>query len=212
MKIPITLLALLLAAGCTLPIAKVPQSAEEIRPLQVGSTIPNVVLRAPTGEPFDLRQAVMEKPTVLIFYRGGWCPYCNRHLSELQQVEEDLLALGYRILAISPDRPEKLMETAEKDSLTYQLLSDSSMAAARAFGIAFQVDDATVKKYKEEYKIDLEADSGETHHQLPVPAVFMVDPDGKIIFSYVNPDYKTRLNPEALLVTAQLFSYRSRKF
>ncbi|MBI9020434.1 MAG: AhpC/TSA family protein [Verrucomicrobia bacterium] len=213
-KLLVVFAAILIAliATYTLSASDVPQTATGIRPLKVSETIPDVTLRTATGEPFNLRQAILESPTVLIFYRGGWCPYCNRHLGGVQQVEGELRELGFRILAISPDRPEKLREMAEKDQLTFQLLSDSSMAASRAFGIAFQADDATVQQYKEEYQIDIEADSGETHHQLPVPAVFMVDPDGQIIFSYINPDYKTRLDPEALLGTAQMFSYRSKKF
>lgn len=205
MKTLLALFALLLTTACMTPVAEIPQSAEKIQPVQTGSIIPNVTLRTSTGESFDLRKAIQKKPTVIIFYRGGWCPYCNKHLGQLQQAEDELLALGYQILAISPDRPEKLRETAGKDHLTYELLSDSNMAAARAFGIAFQVDDATVKMYKEKYKIDLEADSGETHHQLPAPSVFIVKPDGRIAFSYVNPDYKTRLSPEVLITAAKMF-------
>lgn len=204
MKTGLVLFVLLLAVACTHPTAGVPQSAEEIKPLQVGEFIPDIMLRTPEDTQVNLMPVVQEKPTVIIFYRGGWCPYCNRHLSAMQQTEDELLALGFQILAISPDRPEKLSETIGKDHLTYQLLSDSSMEAARAFGIAFQIDDPTVKKYKEEYKIDIEADSGQTHHQLPVPAVFIVDRGGKVLFAYTNPDYKVRLSPDDLIRVARM--------
>ena len=120
----------------------------------------------------------------------------------MQAAEADLLNLGYQILAISPDRTPKLGESVEKGKLTYTLLSDSSMTAAQAFGIAFRVDDATLEKYKG-YNIDLEAASGEKHHLLPVPAVFIVGTDGVIAFVYANPDYKVRLTPEVLLAAAK---------
>ncbi|MBC8205677.1 MAG: AhpC/TSA family protein [Kiritimatiellales bacterium] len=211
MKPTLALITILLSAGCMaekIPqlASQVPQLASQIQPLRVGDTVPDVTLHTAEDTHFALREEVMTQPTVIIFYRGGWCPYCNRHLSALQTIEQQLLEMGFQILAISPDRPEKLRETAEKDNLTYQLLSDSSMEAARAFGIAFQLDDTTVKKYKEEYKIDIEADSGQTHHQLPVPAVFIADVEGKIIFGHTNPDYKVRLTPEAIITVARMLN------
>jgi peroxiredoxin len=128
--------------------------------------------------------------------------YCNLQLGQLQTMEAELLDLGYQILAISPDRPEKLAESVAKHKLSYTVLSDHAMNAARAFGIAFRVDDQTLELYKG-YGIDLEAASGETHHMLPVPAVFVVGTDGVIKFSYVNPDYKIRLEGDALLAAAK---------
>jgi len=90
----------------------------------------------------------------------------------------------------------------DKHQLTYTLLSDHAMIAARAFGIAFRVDEATLDEYMG-YGIDLEAASGETHHLLPVPAVFIVGRDEIIKFSYANPDYKVRLAPGDLLDAAR---------
>ncbi len=196
-----------LAVLCLAPVVGraqhgVPTSAQDIKPLLIGASVPDVTLRTAKGESFNLKAAAAKKPTVLIFYRGGWCPYCNTYLGQLQAAEADLLNLGYQILAISPDRTPKLGESVEKGKLTYTLLSDSSMTAAQAFGIAFRVDDATLEKYKG-YNIDLEAASGEKHHLLPVPAVFIVGTDGVIAFVYANPDYKVRLAPEVLLAAAK---------
>jgi peroxiredoxin len=123
-------------------------------------------------------------------------------LGQLQSGEAELREMGYQILAISPDRPEKMTETVDKHELTYTVLSDHTMEAARAFGIAFRVDSVTVVKYKA-FGIDLEEASGEKHHLLPVPAVFIVGTDGIIKFSYANPDYKVRLAPADLLVAAR---------
>jgi peroxiredoxin len=110
--------------------------------------------------------------------------------------------MGYQILAISPDRPEKLAQSRGKHSLSYKLLSDSEMTAARAFGIAYQVDEKTVEAL-DGFGVDLGDYSGKEHHVLPVPAVFLVGTDGAIDFQYVNPDYKIRLNPQVLLAAAK---------
>ena len=91
----------------------------------------------------------------------------------------------------------------QKEKLTYTLLSDSKMEAAQALGIAFKVDDATLDRY-EEYGIDLERASGEKHHLLPVPSVFIVGTDGTISFEHVNPNYKVRLHPDLLLAAAKV--------
>ncbi len=174
----------------------------DAKPLAAGESIPAGPLKTVDGESFDLTAAAREQRLAVIYYRGGWCPYCNTHLAQLQEAEPELRALGYRILAISPDQPSKMKESLEKGAMTYTLLSDSSMDAAKAFGIAFEVDAATIKKY-EGYGIDLEAASGEAHHLLPVPSVFLVGTDGVIDFAYSNPDYKVRLEPAALLAAAK---------
>ncbi len=181
----------------------VADSAEETHSIAVGETVPSVTLRTVQGKPFDLRKAVARQPTVLIFYRGGWCPYCNRHLAQLRELEPKLKELGYQILAISPDRPGELAKSIQKQKLEYTLLSDSDMTAAKAFGLAFRVDDATVNLYKTKYSIDLEASSGRRHHELPVPAANVVDRSGKISYEYVNQDYKIRIEPEKLLQEAR---------
>jgi peroxiredoxin len=177
-------------------------AGEGIQPLMIGTQIPDLTLKTAAGESLDLRAAAKEQPLVLIFYRGGWCPYCNAHLGQLQEIDPQLRELGYRIVAISPDRQGKMAESLDKIEMSYTLLSDSSMEAAKAFGIAFEVDAETLKKL-DSYNIDIEEASGEKHHMLPVPAVFIVGTDGIIDFSYANPDYKIRLSPEVLLAAAK---------
>jgi len=168
-------------------------------PLKVGDAIPDVTLRPEDNKEIKLRTLVAEKPTVLIFYRGGWCPFCTRHLKDLAGIEKDLVAAGAQLLAISPDQPRQLKETPGRDKLGYKLLSDSDAVAAKAFGIAFKVEAALVKKYKDSYKIDLEAASGREHHLLPHPAVFVAHTNGVIRFAHFNPDYKVRLESKQIL-------------
>lgn len=123
-------------------------------------------------------------------------------LGQLQKIEPSLIELGYQIIAISPDRPEKFRESIEKHKLSYLLLSDSKMNGAQAFGLVFKVDEKALEQYKK-YGVDLEDASGEKHHLLPVPAVFVVGTDGIVKFEYVNPNYKVRLDPDVLLAAAK---------
>jgi peroxiredoxin len=95
-----------------------------------------------------------------------------------------------------------MRETAEKHEMTWTVLSDADAAAARAFGLAFRVDDETFRRYQG-FGIDLEAASGKSHHILPVPAVFIVDPEGRIAFQYVNPDYRVRIPADVVLAAAK---------
>lgn len=173
-------------------------SAEETKPLSTGSKVPKLTLLTARGKVFDLNQAIQNKPTVLIFYRGGWCPYCSKHLAKLQEIEPEIIKAGYQIIAISPDRPVKIRESIDKNKTKYLLLSDSKMEASKAFGVAFKLDKSTIKKYQQ-YGIDLYAASGEQHYSLPVPSVFVVGTDEVIKFDYVNPDYKVRLEANKLL-------------
>jgi len=182
--------------------AGVPQDPAQVTPLVVGTTIPTVTVRSPDGADRVLGPASLAKPTILIFYRGGWCPYCNTHLGELREVESALIDLGYDLLFLTADRPELLHSSLKEPGLNYTILSDARMAAARAYGVAFRVDDATVARYRG-FGIDLEAASGETHHELPVPAVFIVDRNGMIHFAYANADYTVRIKPEVLLAEAR---------
>lgn len=171
-------------------------SAEAAEPLAKGAAIPDVSLKTASGEEVKLRELVAEKPAAIIFYRGGWCPYCNVHLKNVQKIEDDIVAKGYQILAISPDNPEHLQQTAEKQKVSYQLLSDSDMSAAKAFGVAFRLDSETLKKYNE-FGINLEeSSSGGNKDSLPVPAFYLVNREGEITFAHTDPDYTKRISAE----------------
>jgi peroxiredoxin len=180
----------------------VADNATLVKPLHVGAAAPAVMLRRADGTSFAFRPDKLDQPVVLIFYRGGWCPYCNTHLGELHKVEKPLRELGYRLLFFSADKPELLYSSLKDPSIQYTLLSDSKMTAARAYGVAFRVDDATLERYQR-FGIDLEKTSGETHHQLPVPAVFVIDTQGIVRFVHANPDYRVRISNDELLSAAR---------
>ena len=179
---------------------EIASSAERVEPLMAdGKTkLPALVLRSVDGKPFDLNKSIAEKPAVLIFYRGNWCPYCAAHLAAVQKVSKDITEAGFQIIAISPDKPEQLKKSVRKAGLTYTLLSDSTLEAARAFGLAYRVSETDLEKLGK-FGIDLSENSGEKLDLLPVPALYLVAPDGKILFSYFNADYTKRLPTEDLL-------------
>ena len=179
-----------------------PQSDRDVHPLLPGNPVPEATVRTLEGEALGLREALGGQPAVLVFYRGGWCPYCNTQLSGLRLIRGDLDALGFRLIAISPDSPEHLKKTLEDQTLDYTLLSDSGAEAMRGFGIGYEVDAATREKLTR-YGIDLNARSGEAHHVLPVPGVFVVDGEGVVQFAYVHPDYTVRLPQDVVLAAAK---------
>ncbi|MEI8649647.1 peroxiredoxin-like family protein [Paraglaciecola sp. Hal342] len=207
MKAAIGSLAILLmvfsVTSTALERTNIAESAQDVSPLLVGHWAPNTKLKTAEGAPVSLKAMIMQKPTVLIFYRGGWCPYCNRQLAGLKDIEKSLDDLGYQILAISPETPEQLQAQKLQSKFTVQLLSDSTLDTIRGFGIGFYVAKETTAKYKEKKGIVLNASTQDERGVLPAPAVFILDEQGVIKFSYVNPDYKQRLSPELLYQAAK---------
>lgn len=177
----------------------VPSRAADAVPLKAGARVPNSTLKTLEGKDISLLAALEKKPSVVIFYRGGWCPFCNAHLSELAKIESDIRKRGYQIIAISPDLPAELNKTLDKDHLTYKLFSDAKAEAMKAFGVGFRLDDETFTMYRDKYQLDLEKRSGQNHHILPVPSVFVVNEKGQITFAFSNPDYKVRMKAQDLL-------------
>lgn len=123
-------------------------------------------------------------------------------MGQLQEAHAKLEELGYQIIAISPDRPEKVRAVADERKFDYLLLSDSELKTALALGVAYEVDPGTQKRL-EGFGIDLEEASGRGHGMLPVPSVFLVSTDGIVDFAYVDPDYTRRIDPDVLLEAAK---------
>lgn len=170
----------------------VANTATDISPLLIGEKIPNQTLKSAENKAVRLSDLVEKKKTVLIFYRGGWCPYCNLHLASLAEIENQILAAGYQVIAVSPDSVENLKTTGEKDKVKYTLLSDSKGELSSAFGISY--------KAPQNYKSVINVHSnGVNKDFLPVPSVFIVSTDGTILFEYISPDYKNRISSELLL-------------
>ena len=193
MKNIILFLALIITASLQ---AQVPEKAEDISPLLIGESIPDATLLDVDGKEINLLNVIKEKPTVLVFYRGGWCPYCNQQLAALGDVEKEIVALGYQIVAISPDHYEMLKPTLEADAVNYNVFSDTGAKFIQEIGIGFKTPERAkgyiAKKTKKE-----------ATDVLPVPTVFVLDTSGKILFEYINPDYSTRLSSELLMANLE---------
>jgi peroxiredoxin len=183
--------------------SQIRDKAEDVTPILIGSTVPNVTVKTVDGSPVSLAALLMQKPTVIVFYRGGWCPYCSRQLAELKTIEEELAAQGYQILAISPESSEKLQSQKLETKFVAQLISDESLAAIKAFGIGYYVANDTRALYKDRMNVELTADDS-TRAVLPAPAIFITDTQGQVMFSYVNPNYKVRPSAELILNAAKL--------
>ena len=194
------LLFFVAAAACAADA--VPNDPKLVKPLAAGMKAPSFTAQREDGSTYSFDASALSKPTVLIFYRGGWCPFCNANLSELRNAQAELKQRGFDVLFFSADRPEILRSSLKEPHPAYTLLSDARGDGARALGIAYRLDDATYAQYKA-YGIDLEKQSGNTLHQLPVPAVFIVDERGHIRFAHANPDYKVRLKGDEVLEAAR---------
>jgi len=170
----------------------------DICPIKVGAEVPEVSLSDSDNKAVLLSELTAEKPTVLIFYRGAWCGYCTKHLAELNDIKGAVDSLGYQMFGITVDQSSKLEESTKRSESEIQVYSDSKLEVIDAFGLDWKVEEQLFQKYKSEYKLDLEAWSGQDHHSLPVPAIYIIK-EGIIQFQYVNPNYRTRLKAETLL-------------
>ena len=166
--------------------------------LGMGAMLPSATLINATGDSVQLTALHSGKPTVVIFYRGGWCPYCNLELRAWQNLLPELQRAGAQLIAISPQLPDSSLSTAEKNELAYPVLSDSSLAAAQAFGVAFTLPAELVELYANVGN-DLPTINGNGQWVLPVPATFVFDENGVVIYRHVESDYRQRAEPTDVL-------------
>ena len=185
--------------------ADIPMDPRQVQPLPVGSKVPTFSGTTKEGTIRTFESGEYQRPTIIIFYRGGWCPYCNTQLSDLRLVEPKLRQRGFEVVFFSTDRPEILYSSLKDTQIHYTLLSDSHLAAAKIFHVAYHVDDETVAMQRK-YGVDLDKTTGNVSHELPVPSVFIIDTTGTIRYEYSNPDYKIRLGADELLAAAEPYA------
>ncbi len=179
------------------------EDASVINPLPVGASIPaDSDVLTMDGKPFSLNDAVASQPTVLIFYRGGWCPYCNAHLRQLRDSMPALKEMGYQLLAISPDTPEQLREMDKDANLGYQLLSDAGVSVGEAFGLRYKLTQRYIDHVMSVQGPEKNLGKQNDGYML-TPGAFVLGTDGVIKFAYVNNNYTVRVGQEALLDAAR---------
>jgi peroxiredoxin len=178
------------------------------RALQEGDRAPNFRLPNAQGGSVELNAVLKRGPVVLAFYRGQWCPYCNLELRAYQKALPQLQALGASLIAVSPQTPENSLSTAERNELAYPVLSDVGLHVARSYGVAFDLPTELVELYQRQWNNDLVKWNGEGGWSLPIPATYVIGEDTRIVLAHVDPDYRERLEPEAVLARLRTHAAR----
>ncbi len=172
------------------------------RALKAGDIAPEFELPGADGHITKLSALLRDGPVVVSFYRGGWCPYCNLELRALQSVLPDLRTLGAQLVAISPQTPDESLSTAEKNALTFHVLSDAGSRVAGRFAIAFDLGEELRPIYAR-FGHALPDRNGGDSWVLPIPATYVIAQDGRVALAYVDVDYRTRLDPADIVAAVR---------
>ena len=159
--------------------------------LSVGDKAPAFIANDSRGIAFSLDKQLKKGDVVLIFYRGQWCPYCNRQLSSLNDSLQTILSKGATLVAVTPETVENIGKTINKTKASFPIVSDTDLKIMKSYRVDFSVDQATQDKYKT-YGINFAAANGSNGANLPVPATYVIGKDGKIKYVFFNPDYRLR--------------------
>jgi len=170
--------------------------------LKVGSKAPSLTLDSVTGGQESLADLYAKGPTFVIFYRGGWCPFCNLQMHNLSLAKADFDKIGVKLVAISVDLPTEEAKMQAKHGVPFPMLSDPKLKAHQVFHVV-HVAPEPEQKALAGFGIDLTAYSGESHKSFAVPSIFLVDKQGVIRFVHVDEDYKTRPTIKQMLAVAQ---------
>ena len=177
-------------------IASVEQSDVISKAKQVGEKAPNFTLNNALGKPVELKDYFKKGKVVLTWYRGGWCPYCNLTLHQLQQELPNFKANGASLIALTPELPDKSISTAEKNDLEFEVLSDIGNKIANEYGIVFKLTDEVAGMYNKSF--DMNSYNGDKSNELPLAATYIINENGEIIYSFLDADYRNRAEPSKL--------------
>jgi peroxiredoxin len=167
--------------------------------LKEGVTAPTFRAKDNSGKTIDLEKLLKShKAVVLFFYRGQWCPYCNKYISQLQDSLQLLTAKGAYVVGVTPETGENINKTIEKTHASFSIIHDKGYKIMKAYQVNYKVDEATVSKLSG-YGIDLKMNNGNEDNVLPVPATYIIDGSGKITFVQFDKDYTHRAAISSLL-------------
>lgn len=198
-RIPEEIRASMLAAN-----QQIIETGIEKTALKTGDIAPDFKLKNAAGDTVSLAERLSEGPVVLLFYRGGWCPYCSLELRAYQQELESITALGASLIAISPESPDNSLSTKEKNELSFDVLSDTGFEASNKFGLTFTFPEVLINVYKN-FGLDVPGVNGDEEWRLPIPAAYVIDRDGMIVKHHVDVNYTERLDPlDAIAVLKSL--------
>ncbi len=165
--------------------------------LKVGDPAPRVTLLTTKDEPIEFSETWSDGPVVVVFYRGGWCPYCNVELKAWADAVDRVRDAGAAIVAITPEKVESAAETAANQELNYEVLVDQGNALAKQLGIAFRLPEAILPIYRD--RIGMAERNGDDSYTLPLAATYVIDSDGVIRYAFLDADYKRRAEPADVL-------------
>lgn len=191
-------------------LAVIVQTTEELRQseilkdsLNIGDRVKDFTLPNVSGDAVELKQLLAAGPVVISFFRGTWCRFCNLELKALQDVLPEIQALGASLVAISPQTPDYYsMSTAQDSSLDFEVLSDVGNQVARNFGIVYQVPES-LRPIMQGLGADLLAANGDETFELPIPATYVIAPDGTVAYAFVEPDFTKRVEPTQIIAVLQ---------
>lgn len=167
--------------------------------LKRGDRAPLFVLPNARGGTTNLAALLTRGPVIISFYRGGWCPYCNLELRAFQAILPEIKAAGATLVAISPEKPDDTLSTADKNGLAFEVLSDVGQHVGRAFGLAYEFT-TELKRAYEQFGHDIPAKNGTPGEwALPVPATYVIDRDRTVIYAHTDVDYRDRADPVDVL-------------
>ena len=167
------------------------QAQEKPEGLFINSKAPDFKEKDQNGNEVVLKDLRKKGPVVIIFYRGYWCPYCNKELQKLEDSLQLIKEKGAQLIAITPEKQEGITKTVEKTKATYPIITDDELKIMKAYDVAYRVDTKTIDRYKMA-SIDLAANNGQKPEAvyLPVPAVYIIGKDGEIKYRFFEEDYK----------------------
>ncbi len=173
-----------------------PIKAQQALPLN--SIAPVFSAKTAQGKQIDLAKLNNEKQVVIMFYRGQWCPHCNKQLSELQDSLQFITDLGATVIAISPEKPEAIEKTVEKTGVSFDIIHDENHKIMDLYNVTYAMTKAKYAMYKA-YGVDINKASGNDDYALPVPATYIIGKNGKIKGAFFDDDYKKRMSVKQIL-------------
>ena len=168
---------------------------------KIGDLAPEINGVDQNGKVISSVEILKSNKILLIFYRGYWCPHCRKHLASVQKHLGGFVGKGVYVIVVSPEKVEKTMETSEKIKANFSIVHDLDNKIMNDYGVAYEVNNENVPSYYGFVSKKVAKYNVENNNVLPVPATYLIDPDGKFLYVQYNPDYKKRSDLEELLNT-----------
>ena len=179
-------------------VSEIKASGIEQRVLFVGAKAPEFILNDQHGRPVSSVELLAKDKLVINFYRGRWCPFCMTELEAWRDLLPQIEAVGASLVAISPQTMKHGSFTADQHKSRFPVLSDSGNQVARQFGLVYKVPEYQRELYKAVF-INLQLLNGDDSGELPLPATYVLDREGTVIFASANADYTLRSEPEEVM-------------